>query len=369
MAKDSTGPNWTARIIIIAFATVLAGAGALWLYDKASREIATLVDKVSRGIANTETCEKAGGDEAIAACTWVIDSGHLHGHDLAVEYYNRGIEYKHKGDFDRAIADYGEAIRLDPGYQHAYVNRGLAYDAKGDVDRAIADYTEAIRLDPKDKDPYTNRGGAYHAKGDLDRAIADHSEAIRLDPTFAAAYVNRGNAYRAKDDLDRAIADYDQAIRLDPKKLSAYLSRGRANLYAGALATALADFEQANARHPKDAYAALWRDIADTRSHRPSRLADAAARIDMTQWPAPVIRLYLGQMTPEAVLAAADNPDADTKNGRMCEANFYTGELQLQQGKTDDATRLFRLAAASCPKGFVEFDGATAELKALGAAQ
>jgi lipoprotein NlpI len=74
-------------------------------------------------------------------------------------------------------------------------------------------------------------------------------------------------------------------------------------------------------------------------------------------------------MTPEAVLAAADNPDADTKNGQICEANFYTGELDLQQGKKDDAIRLFRLAAASCPKSFVEYEGANAELKALGAAQ
>ena len=332
---------------------VLALAGGLWLFDKVTRD----------------TCDDAGGDEAIAACTRAIDSGRLEGHDLAVKYYNRGVEYKNKGDLDRAIADYTETIRLDPEDKDPYINRGVAYDAKGDHDRAIADYSEAIRLDPKDTDPHNNRGVAYKAKGDLDRAITDYNEAIGLDPKFAKTYINRGNAYRAKDDLDRAIADYSEAIRLDPRNLSGYLSRGRANLYAGALPNALADFNRASALDPKDAYAALWHDIANKRGNLPSRLSDAVAQIDLTQWPAPVIRLYLGQMTPEAVLAAADNPDADPKNGQICEANFYTGELDLQQGKKDDAIRLFRLAAASCPKGFVEYEGANAELKALGAAQ
>ena len=62
---------------------------------------------------------------------------------------------------DRAIADYTEAIRLDPKYANAYSNRGVAYSDKGDKDRAIADFTEAIRLDPKYADAYNNRGFAY----------------------------------------------------------------------------------------------------------------------------------------------------------------------------------------------------------------
>jgi Tfp pilus assembly protein PilF len=50
-----------------------------------------------------------------------------------------------KGDNDRAIADYNEAIRRDPNSALAFDNRGTAYLKKGDNDRAIADYNEAIR--------------------------------------------------------------------------------------------------------------------------------------------------------------------------------------------------------------------------------
>jgi lipoprotein NlpI len=115
------------------------------------------------------------------------------------------------------------------------------------------------------------------------------------------------------------------------------------------------------------AYAALWLNIVNTRSNLPSQLAEAIRHIDMTKWPAPVIRLFLGQTTPEAVSAAADDPNAKTKQGKVCEANFYTAELALQRRAKDEATRLFRLAATDWRKGFTERAAAHAELKALDA--
>jgi tetratricopeptide (TPR) repeat protein len=53
-----------------------------------------------------------------------------------------------------------------------------------DYDRAIADLSEAIRLDPKRASAFYNRGVAYRAKGDLGHADADAAEAMRLDPTL-----------------------------------------------------------------------------------------------------------------------------------------------------------------------------------------
>ena len=87
----------------------------------------------------------------------------------------------------------------------------------------------------------------------------------------------------------------------------------------------------------------------------------------MTQWPAPVIRLYLGEITPEALLAAAaKHPDVGTRSDQICEANFYTGVLARQNGRKDEAIRRFRIAASGCPKVFLEWSAANAELRALG---
>jgi tetratricopeptide (TPR) repeat protein len=119
---------------------------------------------------------------------------------------------------DEAIAASTRKQAFEPNDPFTYGDRGNAYARKGDYDRAIADYDEAIRLDPKYALGYNyyNRGNAYNRKGDYDRAIADYDQAIRLYPKHAKAYNNRGEAYEAKNDLDHAIADYDQALKLAP---------------------------------------------------------------------------------------------------------------------------------------------------------
>src|SRR5215471_18453673 len=230
-------PNW--RIIATALIVLASqtACGDFWDFE-----------------ADQELCERSGPDvdAQIAACTRQIDSGHRHGHDLAIEYYDRGIAWKAKGDLDRAIADYSEAIRLDPKYEHAYGNRGNAWKAKGDLDRAIADYDEAIRLNPKDASAYSNRGVTGKAKGDLDRGIADYDQAIRLDPKDADPYTNRGVAWKAKGDLDRGIADYSEAILLNPKHASSYYNRGIAWVEKRSLQKALADFETYSQLVPSD---------------------------------------------------------------------------------------------------------------------
>jgi lipoprotein NlpI len=340
-------------------------------------------------------------DERISSCTAAIVSGSFSPFYANRAYTNRAIAYFHKGEFDRAIADFGQVIRLFPENVYAYRGRAQAYHRHGDLDLAIADYGRVIELDPNDRLVYTFRGDAYAAMDDLDHGIADFNQAIRIDPKFAPAYCARGSAYRGKGDLeraiadynqaieldpkfkaayfgrgsayevsgyfDRAIADYDQVIQLDPKVAKAYRIRGIANLKPGSLPKSLEDLNQSGALEPKDPYTSLWLDIVAKRSNLPSRLAEASKQLDMTKWPAPIIHLFLGEMTLEEVLAAADDADAKKKKGELCEANFYGGELAFQRGTREEAARLFRLAVEDCPKTFIEWSAASAELKAINA--
>jgi tetratricopeptide (TPR) repeat protein len=98
-------------------------------------------------------------------------------------YYGRGEAYSDKKDYEKAIVDYTEAIRLDPTDEMAYFSRGIAYSHKKDYDKAIADYTEAIRLDPTDGDAFYKRGLAYKGKLENSKAEADFAEAKRLEHT------------------------------------------------------------------------------------------------------------------------------------------------------------------------------------------
>jgi tetratricopeptide (TPR) repeat protein len=144
---------------------------------------------------------------------------------------DRGDAHMNKWEFDDAIAEYTEAIGLDPDNASAYVRRAVAFYRKGDKDRAIADNTEAIRLDPKSAVAYRNRGREYNDKNDPNRAIADFTEALRLEPQQAEARCERARAFSAKREFDKAIADCTETIRLHPKLASlAFQNRGRAYL-------------------------------------------------------------------------------------------------------------------------------------------
>src|SRR5262245_18458118 len=99
-----------------------------------------------------ETCTRSSDVTAvIAACTRLIESGQFTTRNLAIFHFDRGIAHKNKSDFDQALADYNEAIRLGLNYAHAYLNRGVLLANRREIERAMPDFAAAIRLDPKEK--------------------------------------------------------------------------------------------------------------------------------------------------------------------------------------------------------------------------
>jgi tetratricopeptide (TPR) repeat protein len=170
-----------------------------------------------------------------------------------------------KAQFDKAIADFTAAIRLETGSARAYLARADAWREQGDLHRAIADYDEAVRLDPKNARASAGRhlawenlftqGVARGKIGEYDKAIADFNEVIRIEPGDAAAHANRGNAWKLKGEYDRAIGDFDEAIRLDPNSVLAYEMRACAWQSKGEYDKALADLTTATRLNAREALA------------------------------------------------------------------------------------------------------------------
>ncbi len=118
------------------------------------------------------------------------------------------------------------AIRLRPEAA-SYGDRGHCWLVKGDVVKAIADYDEALRLNPNNAKMRQQRGVAMERAGRYDDAIADQTEAIRLDPKLAAAYSQRGACAMGKSEFGNAIADCNAALGLDGDDLDALPSAGQ----------------------------------------------------------------------------------------------------------------------------------------------
>ncbi|MBV9732340.1 MAG: tetratricopeptide repeat protein [Verrucomicrobia bacterium] len=144
-------------------------------------------------------------------------------------------------EYQAAIGDYNEAIRLEPDYQEAYANRGDAYESLAarssdlrqrlrQYGKAISDHLEAIRLmynrTVQHEHPaedltlsriYYERGMTYFELKQYDQAVSDYSHAIRLDSNPVTAirlYQTRGNAYQAMGNANAAGADFDTAKRM-----------------------------------------------------------------------------------------------------------------------------------------------------------
>jgi lipoprotein NlpI len=284
---------------------------------------------------DAEKCaETSTPDLALARCTRAIQSGELSEPSLVVTLNNRGNAYQNKGDYARAIADYDQAIRLNSESALLFYNRGSAYQHRGDYERAIQDYEQAIRLDPTSARAITSRGRVNHLKGNYEQAIKDYDEAIVLDPDYQLAFYNRAFARFDQGLFTASVPDFARAVQLDPSRtyrvLGLYLAKAR----AGAV---------------------------DRKG-----LANNAAQLNLTRWPGPVVALFLGLISPQALIAAAQDPDPTMQRERHCEAYFYAGEFYLIRGQRAAAVQMFQSAVATGVTSLFEHSSAKGELGRLG---
>jgi tetratricopeptide (TPR) repeat protein len=149
---------------------------------------------------DVETCKKIDPLISPDACTAAIKSGSLQGHDLAVLYLNRGFLASRANDFDKAIQDYGEAIKVDPQYANAFSNRCAVYVRKREFNRAIEDCDNAINLNANYTSAYVSRGNAYRLKNLHSQAIIDYERAIALDKNSTAALFGAALSYSSIED-------------------------------------------------------------------------------------------------------------------------------------------------------------------------
>ncbi len=123
------------------------------------------------------------------------------------------IEYD-TGNFQRAVEEYTEIIKLQPNDAAAYLARGHARSGLADVIGTIADCDQAIKLKPDYAEAYESRGNARSALGRYQAAIVDYDQAIKFKPDYAAAYSNRAAALKDLADTNGAINDWQKAASL-----------------------------------------------------------------------------------------------------------------------------------------------------------
>jgi len=171
-----------------------------------------------------------------------------------------------------ALADFGKAIELAPGWPLPLANRANLHAQTEAPNRAITDFTAAIRIIEKaaDEDPaaaeglggYTlsayfgMRGWVHQGMGELGAAEDDYDRAIDLDPDDPRVYLARGQFALETGRLDAAIADFTEVTRLRPDLVDGYLQRAQVRIALDEREAALDDLNE-GIRWSPDSFAAL----------------------------------------------------------------------------------------------------------------
>lgn len=161
-------------------------------------------------------------------------------------YTATGLGKFSQGDFSGAVAEYSNAIKINPKRGGLYLQRGLAYLEQNNYQLALDDFNTAFENDKANKTAIlVCRGRAFSGLKKYDLALADLNEAVSEDPKFVLAYISRADNYLAGGEDDKALADLEQALSLDPKQPRAYFLRARYYKHQNKNEQALKDFNTA----------------------------------------------------------------------------------------------------------------------------
>jgi tetratricopeptide (TPR) repeat protein len=162
-------------------------------------------------------------------------------------YSRRGYALYKCNKLKESVADYTQAIRLNPKMASAYKGRGDVALAGNDLTAASEDYARAIEINANFGEAWNALGWVNHLKGDDANAIGQYTRAIELNQgdVRALALRNRALSYQASGEYRKAVEDVKKAIALGRANKSDYNRMGVANFKLREFDQSLVDFTQA----------------------------------------------------------------------------------------------------------------------------
>ena len=167
------------------------------------------------------------------------------------DYFNRGLDYFYKGEYEKAKEEFEKTIELKPDHVDAWMNRGVVLKNLGQPEEALKFHDKAIELKPDYAEAWSNRGAALHELGKYEEALKSYDKAIELKPDLAGVWDNKGIALSKLGKLDEAIKHHDKAIELQPDYANAWYNKACTYSLKGDKGKALENLRKAIALDPK----------------------------------------------------------------------------------------------------------------------
>ena len=134
---------------------------------------------------------------------------------FADSFNNRGIAYAENSNFDQAIKDYDQSIKLKENNFDAYLNKGIALKNIFRFKEAINHFNISLKLRPNDAKVYYNSGNVFLELNNFNKALELYNKAILLQKNYSEAYAKRGEVNFFLKNYDLSMRDYSQSIKLN----------------------------------------------------------------------------------------------------------------------------------------------------------
>lgn len=266
-SADDTHPSPRERFALArridAAETDLPDAPAWDLFADRDPLLAEMHEELSRGIA-----EQTGAVQQAHRQVADYYSELLRSTPSDTCYEFRGAARAALCEYEAAIADFTEALRLDPNRASAHLRRALAFAELKEHERAAEDleaYLQLAESEPPDPEELllalSKLGECRLETDEGEAAVTAFNRAIETEPTSVAAWIGRARGWLLSDRRDQAISDLTQAIELWPECAEAYSERGLIHKEQGDYAAALDDYSRAvelDPRQPEPKIRLAW---------------------------------------------------------------------------------------------------------------
>jgi len=167
------------------------------------------------------------------------------GHDSAEFHMIIGKAHAGAGMYDRALAEFQTAARIDPKLPLVHYFLGTEYRRQNDLERARQEFLKDIAIAPDVPYDYDELGAVCYALDRLSEAQRYYEQALRLDPTLGTSDYGLAKVYKEQRKYAEALKLLRAAGELDPKSSSIYYLRGQVLFAMGRRAEAKAAFDEA----------------------------------------------------------------------------------------------------------------------------
>lgn len=221
-------------------------------------------------------------------------------------------------------------------------------------------------------DPQNYRGHHVYAnllreEGSYDDAIKAYERALSINPNLATVHLDLSFAYIAAGQRRKGDDAFDQALKLSPRGDAYYRVRGYEMLRMGrgnqAAADALTFIKRRGWQDDSAPYAALAAYLGyrmDKLSAETGKmLEEMAAKVDVKEWPYPVIKYLKREISAQQLISSAKD------NDQLTEARAYIGMDLSLNGDRDEAITHLRWVKEKGNPSFVEYEMAWGELKRI----